>query len=169
MGCGKTTLGRALHRRTNLDFIDLDDAVENAAYMSIREIFDTQGEAAFRRMEREQLQRLGSLERPAIVACGGGTPCHPGNMTLMNNSGTTVWLHAPVQVLVERLKENNAQRPLIAAMNTEELQTFVEQTLRLRTPHYALAKHCFNTSELDNQQQLDRAVDLFILRFLSGY
>lgn len=164
MGCGKTTLGRALHAATGIDFVDLDSSIEHRTGMNVRQIFDSLGETQFRLLEREQLQA--ESNRPVIVACGGGTPCNHGNMALMNTLGTTVWLQAPVPVLVRRLRQGAAQRPLIASLNENEIETFVTQTLRMRLPSYARARYCFDSSLLETPGQIDRSVRLFIDKFL---
>ena len=74
MGCGKSTLGKALARRCELDFIDLDDYIEARAGKKIREIFAEEGEEAFRDMERRMLREVSADgKRDVVVACGGGT------------------------------------------------------------------------------------------------
>lgn len=166
MGCGKTTLGKALHNATGLDFVDLDEAIEARAGMSVREIFSRRGEAAFRRMEREQLRLEAGGHTRTIVACGGGTPCQHGNMSLMNSLGTTVWLQAPVDVLTRRLRLAREQRPLIATLGDTELELFVAETLHRRSPHYAMAHHTFDSSELEDPHQIAAAVSAFTRRFL---
>lgn len=165
MGAGKTTLGQAVHAATGIPFVDLDQAIEQRMGMTVRDIFDKMGEGQFRRLEREALRD--SVHTPGLVACGGGTPCQPGNMELMNSIGTTVWLRADKDVLVRRLRIASAERPLIATLSDDELAMFVDETLRLRTPHYACAAHTFDSSRLETPMQVDTAVRHFILRFLA--
>lgn len=73
MGCGKSTLGRALGRATSMEFIDLDHYIETRYHKNVREIFATEGEERFRDMERRMLREVGEFEN-VIIACGGGTP-----------------------------------------------------------------------------------------------
>ncbi len=97
MCCGKTTLGSAVAAELGVPFVDLDEWVERRAGCSVREIFATQGETAFRRMERAALREVASGDgRGAIVACGGGTPCQRGNMALalLRPGATALRLHA---------------------------------------------------------------------------
>lgn len=165
MGAGKTTLGEALHRATGIPFVDLDKAIEARMGMTVRQIFDSLGESRFRQLEREAL--ADSAAPPGLVACGGGTPCQHGNMELMNSLGVTVWLRADHDVLVRRLRLAADNRPLIAALNDDELAMFVDETLRMRTPNYACAMHTFDSSRLETEAQIDAAVRNFILRFLA--
>jgi shikimate kinase len=160
MGSGKTTLGRALHSATGVDFVDLDDAIEQRAGMTIKQIFAQNGEAAFRELETQTLAEMAS--HSGIIACGGGTPCFGNNMRLMNSLGTTIWLQAPIDLLVERLINASAQRPLIAGMSRPQLHEYVEQTVEKRSPHYSQAAHTFDASDLDTAEGIDRSVAKFV-------
>ena len=97
MGAGKTTLGRALSGSNafpgaaRLDYVDLDELIERHEGLSVREIFRTRGEAAFRSLESRML-REAACRNDVIIGCGGGTPCHSGNMEWMNAHGVTVLL-----------------------------------------------------------------------------
>lgn len=70
MGSGKTTLGRAVAARTGIRFIDLDDYIEEREGCSIKEIFASRGEDAFRAIERDALQEVSRMA-DTLVACGG--------------------------------------------------------------------------------------------------
>lgn len=164
MGCGKTTLGRALRDSAGLPFTDLDDAVEARAGMSIRRIFETDGESAFRDLERQVLRDLAGT--PGIIACGGGTPCQPGNMELMNSLGVTVWLQAPVAVLTRRLSEDGGQRPLLAGLSGDSLRDFVVGRLADRTRYYSQATHTFDSSRLETAPQVAESVARFTEKIL---
>ena len=81
-GCGKSTLGRAL-RSIGYEFTDLDEAVELRCGMSVADVIKRNGIDHFRRLEASELQRLIDSDKPQIIACGGGTPCHADNMERM--------------------------------------------------------------------------------------
>jgi shikimate kinase len=163
MGSGKTTLGRALHKVSEVDFIDLDDVIEERAGKTIKEIFAEQGEAVFRQLESEAL--ADAAKRGGIVACGGGTPCFGNNMELMNSVGVTVWLQAPIDLLVERLIIAADRRPLIAGLTHEQLRAFVAKTVEARSEQYSRAQERFDASDLDTIEGIARSVDSFITRF----
>lgn len=164
MCSGKSTLGRALARSLDCEFIDLDDEVEARAGRPITEIFATDGEAAFRRMESEAMVRL--LNRRAVIALGGGTPCHNDNMEAVNRAGLSVFLEAPVERLVERLVLGADKRPLAAGKNVDELTQLVTSGLAARGPFYRKARYRFDSSSLENQSQIDESVNRFIAQFL---
>ncbi len=166
MGCGKTTLGRAVGRMADINFIDLDNYIENRFHATVSQIFSERGESGFRRLERAMLEEVAGFE-DTVIACGGGTPCFFDNMELMNSCGTTVWLNTPRECIYERLRRNRARRPLLASKSDEELREFIEGAMDAREPFYSLAASRFSGLELEDRRQIDRTADDFITRYLS--
>lgn len=166
MGSGKSTLGNALAPLTGLRFIDLDDYIEGREGMKISEIFAKRGEEAFREMERQTLAEVAAME-DVIIGCGGGTPCRPGAMELMNARGTTVYLDASFPRLLARLKEGRAKRPLIAQLDDEELARFITSSLETRMPYYSLASGSFPSDRLEDEVQIAGSCAAFIARFIA--
>ena len=113
MGSGKTTLGRAVAARTGIRFIDLDDYIEEREGCSIKEIFASRGEDAFRAIERDALQEVSRMA-DTLVACGGGTPCFGDNMDLLNRCGLTVYLDAEDAPFMERVKSETGCTPVLS-------------------------------------------------------
>ncbi|MCS6855249.1 MAG: 3-dehydroquinate synthase [Elioraea sp.] len=112
MGAGKSAIGRRLAARLGLPFVDADAEIERAAGMSIRDIFATLGEAAFRDGERRVIARL--LAGPQIVlATGGGAFMDPETRALVRARGRSVWLKVDLPILVRRVSGRN-DRPLLA-------------------------------------------------------
>lgn len=164
MGSGKSTLGKALAERCEIEFVDLDDYIEARAGKKIREIFADDGEAAFRELERSSLLEV-SEKTNVLVACGGGTPCFGDNMKLMNERGTTVLLQTSHDRLFERLKCGRAKRPLIANLSDEELDGFIDEQLAKRMPHYGKSSETFDSTLLEDADQIDGTCKIFISRF----
>ncbi len=138
MGSGKTYSGERIARELNIPFYDLDEYIEEKENCSIREIFETKGEDYFRQVERKCLRDFGIIG-DAVIACGGGTPCFFDNMDWMNEAGITIYLEAPVELLVERLSAKPSRRPLVAGKSKPELEVFLKQMLDERAVFYQKA------------------------------
>lgn len=139
MGCGKSSVGRRLARALGYAFADTDHLVEETAGKGIAAIFAEDGEAAFRRIEREVLQRTADMNR-TVVATGGGMPCGEGNVEFMNAHGAVFYLKSSVGRLVGNLLAGDrSRRPKIAGLGNEELCEYVRTTLAAREERYAKA------------------------------
>jgi shikimate kinase len=106
MGSGKSTVGRHLARRLGWSFFDLDDEIEAAEKTTIARVFETRGEAEFRRIESEMLaQHVHSIERgrAAVVALGGGAFLAAANRELAAEHGVTVWLDCDFDRIARRV------------------------------------------------------------------
>ena len=113
MGSGKTTVGRTLASKLNLKFADSDEAVEKTAKISVREIFERDGEAAFRQLESQALAALCSGESAMVLAVAGGAIVAEANRELLQrNAHCIVWLDAPTTTLVLRTGRGR-HRPLL--------------------------------------------------------
>ena len=97
MGSGKSYWAQQLATTYNMNWIDLDSEVEKENMMSIKVIFETEGEESFRIKEKNALHKL-AHHKNLIIATGGGTPCFYNNMQWMNEHGTTIWIDEPVSI-----------------------------------------------------------------------
>lgn len=154
-GCGKTTLGRALAAEMNVAFVDLDEYIEERCEATIGEIFKQAGEQTFREIERKALLEVAAMD-DAIVACGGGTPCQPGNMEIINTHGLSIWLTTNAQRITERLclPEQKAKRPAIALMTDDEIFDYVTRQLAEREPCYEQAMLRFDSTRLESVEEI---------------
>ena len=157
MGSGKSTLGRALADRLGRPFVDTDAEVERILGLSIREIFETRGEAVFREAEQDVLSDALRPDEPIVLATGGGTPCADGAMEWMRRRSLVVALQPPLDVLIERLKEGQAKRPLIHDKTGKELRVTVERMMLTRAACYGSA-HVVWKEVFDNPDAIDDAL-----------
>lgn len=134
MGAGKTAIGRRLAARLDLPFVDADHEIEAAAGMSISEIFARFGEAAFRTGERKVIARL--LEGPVhVLATGGGAFIDPRTRELMKERAISIWLKAPLEVLMKRVSKRSG-RPLL---KEDDPLAVMQRLMGERYPIYAEA------------------------------
>ena len=161
MGAGKTTLGRALAKELKIEFIDLDNYIEERLCKSISQIFAEKGEEGFREIERRMLHEAGEFEN-VVISTGGGTPCFFDNIEYMNRQGATVFLDVPVERLFIRLSIARKKRPLIVGKSDEELRCFIAEQLAKRLPHYSKAKQRFTADRLEDVKQIEASVKEFL-------
>jgi shikimate kinase len=120
MGSGKTTIGRELALRIDAPFFDLDELIESAEKLSIREMFAQKGEPYFRKRERDLLRSTRHLES-AVIATGGGTFTFDENIQFIQSEGLSVYLSAPYTLLRSRIGVKD-DRPLFRDdVSTHEL------------------------------------------------
>ena len=151
MGSGKSTVGRLLAAKLQLEFIDFDEHIELSTEKTITEIFDQEGEEKFRALEHECLKRL-LTKNNVVIALGGGTPCFHNNMELINKKGTSVYIDMNVADLVKRLAKARNKRPLIRDLNEVDLKYFVEANLEKRLPVYKQAHHTIHAGNLPTEK-----------------
>jgi shikimate kinase len=134
MGVGKSTVGRKLAALLNRDFVDADDAITEAAQLSIPEIFEQFGEPYFRDGERRVIARL-IEEGHGVIATGGGAFVDPSTRALILERAVAVWIDCDVATLVERTARRNT-RPLLRGGDPHEILTRLAAE---RAPFYAEA------------------------------
>jgi len=131
---GKTTLGRLLAERFGAAFHDLDDEIVRVAARPVREIFAAEGEASFRRREKEA---LASLPQGGITALGGGALLDDSSRALAESRGSVLFLDVPEPVLLERIAKDGAVRPLGATILASRAAHYVSFPIRL-SAHYPI-------------------------------
>lgn len=161
MGCGKSTLGRQAAEEMGCAFADTDAMIEEATGKTVAEIFERDGEEAFRRIENRTLAALCSacknIPGGIIVATGGGTPCYGRNLALMKRCGTVVYLRRSPEELYAILDGERRKRPKTAGLDDAGLRKFIERSLAERERFYSQAAaqiDCEGTSDEEAIRQI---------------
>lgn len=134
MATGKSTVGRILATRFGYDFYDSDLSIEERLGMPVPEIFQREGEEAFRRYEREFIED-GHPESGCVVACGGGLVTQPGMIDQLKKKGVVICLYATTPTILQRTK-GNKNRPLL---DVEDPEKRIRDLLEAREPYYRRA------------------------------
>ena len=134
MGAGKSTIGRHLAELLNKDFRDSDQEIEKRTGASIPLIFEIEGEAGFRTRESSILDDLTRLSN-MVLATGGGVVLSADNRKILRERGVVVYLHAPLETLLQRTRRDR-HRPLL---QTADRRRTLEDILKAREPVYRQA------------------------------
>ena len=132
MGTGKSTLGRLLAERIGYEFIDTDDQIEKQINQTITELFRTQGEAAFRKLESELVEEL-AQKKGLVIATGGGLVLNPKNVSALSKTGQIICLTASSEEILARVSKQKNVRPLL---QEEDPQAKIMKLLHQREAVY---------------------------------
>ncbi len=159
MGAGKSSIGRRLASRMKVKFHDADTEIEHAAGCPIPEIFERYGEPAFRDCERKVISRLLG-EPPHVLATGGGAFMEAETRARIRELALSIWIKAPVDVLLDRVKRKD-NRPLLKNGDPREI---LERLLKEREPIYAEADLAVESENGPHSDTVDRIVGVLAER-----
>lgn len=133
MGCGKTCVGGLLASRISSPFLDLDEEIERTEGRSITDIFTSEGESAFRRMESDALASVARRKGDLVLSCGGGVVLAASNRQTLAREYLTIWIDVPLEELLRRLSREREGRPLL---KSGDFQGKAKALLESRLPLY---------------------------------
>ncbi len=148
MGTGKSSIGKALGRKSGRAVVDIDLWIEAAQKRKIREIFEKDGEARFRELENQAIDQVAKSQKGVVITTGGGAVLDPANLRALKESGWVVSLSASPETIFERVKDSR-HRPLLKG---GDLRSEIHRLLEIRKPFYATADFEFKTDGLTPDQ-----------------
>jgi shikimate kinase len=153
MGSGKSSIGRRLAVRLGTTFVDADSEIEEAAGMTIAEIFDKHGEPYFRAGEARVIARL--LDHgPQVLATGGGAFMNRDTRAVVRDKGVSIWLKAELEVLMKRIKRRG-ERPLL---RTDDPAATLTALIEQRYPIYAEADLTVLSRDVPHEAIVDEII-----------
>jgi shikimate kinase len=154
MGVGKTAVGKVLAKRLNKEFVEVDYLIEQKAGKPISEIFEQDGEVAFRELEIEIAKEV-SQNKNQVIACGGGIVLNKINIDRLRKDSVIVYLTASPSVILKRVS-NGGERPVLKINNLPTIQGL----LRFRKPFYERAADFkVNTSRANINSVVGQIID----------
>ncbi|MCX7620186.1 MAG: shikimate kinase [Acidimicrobiales bacterium] len=164
MGSGKSRIGRKLAKALGRRFVDTDSEIERRQGRTVREIFDRDGEDAFRQIEAEVLADVLASEGPSVIATGGGAALRAANRSLMRQHGLVIWLRATPAAIAERMSEKGAaKRPLLAGTAGDPealLDRLTDLCAQRDVGYHQVAHDVVNVDELPVAEIVDRLARL---------
>jgi XRE family transcriptional regulator, aerobic/anaerobic benzoate catabolism transcriptional regulator len=152
-GAGKTTIGRRLAKRLRAPFVELDRRIEDAAELSLSELFSLHGEEYYRRLEREVLESVLAERKPMVLATGGGIVTAPDTFALLRRGTVTIWLRASPEDHWNRVVRQGDRRPMA---DHPQAMADLRALLAARESLYAAAEHTVDTSHTSVDRLVDR-------------
>ena len=155
MGTGKTVVGKKVARKLKMEYLDVDDLIEEEARIPISEVFSRFGEDHFRDLESKMVERVAQYENK-VMATGGGIVLRKENMDNLRKKGVLICLTARPEVILERTKGEH-HRPLL---EVDYPLVTIKGPLKFRAPYYAQADYSLDTSLLTIDQVVEEVIKL---------
>jgi shikimate kinase len=131
-----------------MDFLDLDEYIEEREGQSIPELYSQLGDEGFRLLERKALKES-VISNHIVISTGGGAPCHCENMNLMEKYGEVIYLKVSDETLIMRLMEAARHRPIVMGKNEEEIREYVSEVRKKCEHNYHRAKYTVDGENTD--------------------
>ena len=157
MGAGKSKLGYIVSKSLGVNFYDIDDLIEKELNTSIKELFQSNGEAYFRRVEEAKIEivinNAISKNEKAIISIGGGAFDNQNSRELLLKNTKVIWLNVPTDILIQRIG-NGSKRPMIKG----NVEKSITEILSKRIKYYSLSHHKLNVHNLTQKQITEKMI-----------
>ena len=155
MGSGKTTIGKIVSQKLNLDFFDTDDEIENKLDMKISKIFSEKGESYFRKYEEKITLEL-LKKNGVVIALGGGAFLNNKIRKEILDNHLSIWLKWDYKILLHRIK-NSHKRPIAFSLTNHDLSKLIKK----RSNIYSKALYYVDCNELSKNEIAKRVIKIY--------
>ena len=155
MGVGKTTIGKLVAKKLNLDFYDIDQIIEKENNMKINAIFQKKGETFFRKQE-ESITINYLKKNHSVISLGGGAFVNKNIRDKILSKAKSFWLTTNIEILKSRIKTNK-KRPIINQTGLKNIEDLINK----RKEFYSLANHKIECEKLTLNQISNKIIELY--------
>tara|TARA_B100000131_G_scaffold67289_1_gene63544 strand:- start:1006 stop:1518 length:513 start_codon:yes stop_codon:yes gene_type:complete len=155
MGSGKSTIGYLLSKNLNLEFYDIDSIIEKQDGRKIAEIFNTEGEDFFRKLEEKVSIKILKLKNK-VISLGGGAFLNENIRKEVLSNNVSFWLNWKDNTLINRIKRNN-KRPIINNSNENEIKKLISKRLKI----YSMADFKINCEKFTKNEITRKILDIY--------
>ena len=155
MGSGKSSIGKILSKKLHIDFIDIDEKIEENEKKTISEIFEILGESYFRKIEEDLSIKYLNLQNK-IISLGGGGYINPLIRKKSSKNCITIWLNWKNETIIKRI-HNSKKRPLATSLNSNEINKLIIK----RSKIYNLSDYKINCDKLDKFQIVKKIIKIY--------
>ena len=155
MGSGKSTIGYLLSKNLNLEFYDIDSIIEKQDGRKIAEIFNTEGEDFFRKLEEKVSIKILKLKNK-VISLGGGAFLNENIRKEVLSNNVSFWLNWKDNTLINRIKRNN-KRPIINNSNENEIKKLISKRLKI----YSMADFKINCEKFTKNEITKKILDIY--------
>ena len=155
MGSGKSTIGYLLSKNLNLEFYDIDSVIEKQDGRKIAEIFNTEGEDFFRKLEEKVSIKILKLKNK-VISLGGGAFLNENIRKEVLSNNVSFWLNWKSNTLINRIKRNN-KRPIINNSNENEIKKLISKRLKI----YSMADFKINCEKFTKNEITRKILDIY--------
>jgi shikimate kinase len=156
MGVGKSTIGKSLSKKLNMNFIDIDKLIEKNENSTIPKIFEENGEEYFRNLEKK-ISLLEIKKTESVISLGGGAFMNKEIRSIVLNTCCSFWLDLKIKTIEDRIKNSN-KRPLL---NKKNLRFSLNEIYNNRKDIYNLANHKIDCNKITLVDVVDKIINLY--------
>ena len=158
MGSGKSSIGKILSRELNLEFVDIDQKIEEEEISKIHEIFKKYGENYFRKIE-EKITLKFLKSQNCVISLGGGGFVNPAIRKFTRKVSLSFWLNWKNETIIRRIFRSK-KRPLVMKLNKDQIDNLIKE----RSKVYQLADYKINCEKLDKSQIINKILDIYEIK-----